>query len=254
MIDFLVMLAILLGLAALGAGSLRRCTWIVAGQGIVLGLMLLASNVDELHARLVATALASIALKGLVFPWLIFRSMREAGAIEESEPYIGFTMSLILGATALGVAFALSSLLPLPASLESNLIVPASLAYVFFGLIMLVGRKTAVAQVLGYLVMENGIFIFSLALVAELPTLVELGVLLDLFVAIFVMGITIFQINRQFDHIDTSQLHELEEAHTGRRHMPGRQHHAAGAGSQQPETPFSYSSPEGGKESKGAEQ
>jgi hydrogenase-4 component E len=65
--------------------------------------------------------------------------------------------------------------------------------------------------VIGYLLMENGIYIFGIALAHDEPLLVEMGVLLDVFVAVFVMGIAIFHINRAFDHIDVDQLKSLKD-------------------------------------------
>ena len=218
--DLLLMLIPLLGLAALGSSRLDRYTWIVAAQGVVLGALLLMHHGDHLTIRLVVLAAASVGLKAVVFPLFIFRSMREANIKREIEPYIGYTVSLVLGAVVIGVAFGMADLLTLPYEQDSHLIVPVSLATVFMGLILIVGRHKAVTQVLGYIVMENGIFVFSLALVSELPLLVETGVLLDLFVAVFVMGITIFQINREFDHIDAAKLSELEDRTTGRRNRP----------------------------------
>jgi hydrogenase-4 component E len=185
---------------------------------------------DELTARLVALAVASAVLKGFIFPILLFRSLREAGVQREVEPFVGFTLSLALGVVATGVAFSLADALPTLPHTGSDLIVPVALANVFFGLMLLVARRKAVTQVLGYLVMENGIFIFSLALVASLPTLVEMGILLDLFVGVFVMGITIYQINREFDHIDASRIRQLQDLGGGccRAPLPHKNHRGTG--------------------------
>ena len=79
------------------------------------------------------------------------------------------------------------------------------------GLFLIVSRKTALMQVVGYLVLENGIYIFGMALAQEEPLLVEMGILLDVFVAVFVMGIAIFHISREFDHIDVDQLTSLKD-------------------------------------------
>jgi hydrogenase-4 component E len=65
---------------------------------------------------------------------------------------------------------------------------------------------------LGYLVMENGIYLFGVSLVPEQPMTVELGVLLDVFVGVFIMGIMIFHINREFDHIDVGRLSTLKDS------------------------------------------
>ena len=77
--------------------------------------------------------------------------------------------------------------------------------------ILIVSRRKALTQVLGYLVMENGIYAFGVGLVPGTPVLVELGILLDVLVAVFVMGITIFHINREFEHLDTSRLTTLSD-------------------------------------------
>jgi hydrogenase-4 component E len=76
---------------------------------------------------------------------------------------------------------------------------------------VLTTRRKAITQVAGYLILENGIFIMGLTLVEAIPFLVEVGVLLDLLVAIFIMGIMIYQINREFASLDTARLSHLKE-------------------------------------------
>ena len=79
------------------------------------------------------------------------------------------------------------------------------------GFIMLTTRRKAITQVVGYLILENGIYIMGLALLDAMPFLVEVGVLLDLFVAIFVMGIIINHISREFRSTDVARLSSLKE-------------------------------------------
>jgi hydrogenase-4 component E len=88
---------------------------------------------------------------------------------------------------------------------------PASLSTLLLGLLVLVTRTKAVTQVVGYLFVENGIFLFGVSLVADMPVLVETGILLDVFVGVFVMGIVIFRISREFDHLDTQNLTALKD-------------------------------------------
>ncbi len=109
------------------------------------------------------------------------------------------------------LSFWMASRLTPPQPLASPLILPFALTTILIGLFLIVSRKTALMQVVGYLVMENGIYIFGVALAQEEPFLVEMGVLLDVFVAVFVMGIAIFHINREFDHIDVDQLTSLKD-------------------------------------------
>jgi hydrogenase-4 component E len=99
--------------------------------------------------------------------------------------------------------------LPLPVPAATELVVTVALFTLMCGLFIIVTRKKALTQVLGYLVMENGIYTLGVVIADKQPALVEIGVLLDVFAAVFVMGILIFHINREFDHIDTDRLSRL---------------------------------------------
>ena len=130
----------------------------------------------------------------------------------EIEPFVGFTTSLILGALATGVSLVFSRVAAAARrSTAGALIVPASFATVLTGFLVLTTRRKAITQVVGYLVLENGIFIFGLMLLEAMPFLVEIGVLLDLFVGVFVMGIIINHISREFASLDTEHLTSLRE-------------------------------------------
>jgi hydrogenase-4 component E len=119
-----------------------------------------------------------------------------------------------MGMLLLGLSIWMSSRLPLPASQAGSLVVPVAFFSVFAGLLLVVSRKTALSQVLGYLVLENGVYTFGIALAYEQQLMVELGILLDLLVGVFVMGIIIFHISREFDHIEVHRLATLKDDHS----------------------------------------
>jgi hydrogenase-4 component E len=102
--------------------------------------------------------------------------------------------------------------MPLPSPGTPPLLVPAAMFTALTGLFVIVGRRSAIVQALGYLAMENGIAAFGMAIAEQEPLLVEMGTLLDAFVAVFVMGITIFHINREFDSIDAVRLSTLKDS------------------------------------------
>jgi len=87
----------------------------------------------------------------------------------------------------------------------------ASSSVVLIGLLVLTTRSKALVQVVGYIMLENGVYLFGLIHVERVPFLVEVGVLLDVFVAVFIMGIVVFHINREFDALSGGRLDELRE-------------------------------------------
>ncbi|HBV95290.1 MAG TPA: hypothetical protein DEG26_11575, partial [Chloroflexi bacterium] len=133
-------------------------------------------------------AVGGAVLKGVVFPWLLLRALRSAEVDREVEPFVGPIASLLAGVAALGVSLWLAQRLPLPGGAHSSVLVAVALFSILVGLFLIVARKKAISQVLGFLVMENGIYTFGAGLVRQSPLLVEFGVMLDVFVAVFVMG------------------------------------------------------------------
>jgi len=208
-IDTVLICIVLTSFLLLGSSRIGTCIRVVALQGALLGFLTLAANADS-SLRAPILALASTGLKGIAFPWLLSRALRDADVRREVEPFVGYSLSLLIGTATLAAALWLAARLPRPNPEVSSLIVPVALFTTLVGLFLIISRRKALMQVLGYLVLENGIYTFGVGLVEGTPMLVELGVLLDLFVAVFVMGITVFHINREFDHIDTDQLTALK--------------------------------------------
>ena len=137
--------------------------------------------------------------------------MRDVDTVREIEPIISYNLSVMTGAIALAISLWLGQRLPLPDQPTSFLLVPTAFFTCLVGFILLVTRRKAITQVLGYLTLENGVYAFGTAVALNMPVLVELGILLDVFVGVFVMGIAIFHISRQFDHIDTDRLVSLSD-------------------------------------------
>ena len=100
---------------------------------------------------------------------------------------------------------------PLLPEHAGTLVVPGALASILTGLVLLIGRAKAISQVCGYLILENGIYLLGLLLIRSTPLLVESGILLDLTVGIFVIGIIVDRIQRAFDSLDTRKLTVLRE-------------------------------------------
>ena len=210
LLDLVLVGVLLLNFALLGTSRLSAAIKFAGIQGVLLGVALFVSH-EQPGFRLILLAVASAALKGGVIPAILLRAMRNVSIRREIEPFVGFTTSLLLGALATGLSLVFARSLPLTAQHTGVLTVPASLATVLTGFLVLTTRRKAITQVVGYLVLENGIFVFGLTLVEAIPFLVEIGVLLDLFVAVFVMGIIMDHIHREFSSLSTEHLTSLRE-------------------------------------------
>jgi hydrogenase-4 component E len=209
-LNLLIGLAMGLNLVALGTSRLPSLIRIAAAQGMVLGIMPLVMEHDW-RFLVVLVAVATVVLKGFVIPALLRRAMRTAHIDRDLSPLVGFLPSLLLGAAGTIGAVTLASRLPLRPEHHESLLVAGALASVFTGLLLLVGRAKAISQVCGYLILENGIYLFGLLLLHSTPLLVEGGILLDLTVAVFVIGIIVDRIQRAFDSLDTRKLTVLRE-------------------------------------------
>jgi hydrogenase-4 component E len=209
-LDPLLIVVLALNFVALGVSRIRGVINAVALQGMFLGIFPLFVH-PEFGLRVILLALVTIALKGFVIPGFLVHAMREADIQHEVSPVVNSMSSLLLGAVGTGLAMVFAHTLPLADRHQGLLLVPASLATVWTGFLILTTRKKAITQVVGYLLLENGIFLFGLLLLEAMPFLVEVGVLLDLFTGVFVMGIIIHHISREFASISTEHLSELKD-------------------------------------------
>jgi hydrogenase-4 component E len=208
--DLLLVVAILMNFLALGAREMRVCIRAAALQGAVLSILPLLVHRDPgINALLMAAGAA--AMKGILIPTLLQKAMRDVHVAHEVEPYVGFIPSLFLAGIGTALAILFADRLPLAPEHVGSLIVPASLATLFSGFLLMTTRRKAIMQVVGYLLLENGVYVFGLLLIEAMSFLVEVGVLLDLLVAIFIMGIVLNHIRREFSSLDTEQLAGLRE-------------------------------------------
>jgi len=209
-LNVLVAVAMGLNLLALGSSRLPSIIRAAAMQGMVLGILPLLLE-PEFRWTVLPISLGAVAIKGFLIPYLLNRALRAANIEREVEPLLGFIPSLLLGAAAATGAVVLAGNLPLLPEHAGSLLVPGAFATLFSGILLLIGRTKAIAQVCGYLLLENGIYMFGLLLIEATPLVVDAGILLDLTVAVFVIGIIVDRIQRAFDTLDTRKLTSLHE-------------------------------------------
>jgi hydrogenase-4 component E len=210
LLNALLVIVLLLNFLALGTSRIRTLINTAAAQGILLGIMPVLVHA-EFSLVTLGMAIATITIKGIVIPQMLFKALRDAQIKREVEPLIGTLPTMLLGALGAAASMAIAAWLPLAPHQAELLIIPASFTTVLTGFLLLTTRIKAITQATGYLILENGIFIFGLLLLHAMPFLVEAGILLDLFVGIFVISIIINHINREFASLDTRRLSSLKD-------------------------------------------
>jgi len=209
-LETLLVLLLLIDIYALGISRLAALVKLMALQGLVLAL--LPWTIEPVHTmHCVILSLGVLIIKVILIPAFVYRAIAKVKIKREIEPYISFTPSLFIGICILVLSFYTGQHLVLPFAVQSSLFVPTAIATLLSGLMILVSRRKAITQVLGYVLFESGIYIFSLTLSEANPVLVEMGVLLDVFVAVFIMGITLLRIKDVFDDLDVGKFVTLRD-------------------------------------------
>lgn len=205
-IEILMAFFLLSCLMLASCSRLLHCIRIVTLQGILLGILPLVSA-EHIHTSQYFAAFFNIAVKAVALPWLLTLAMKKANVKRELEPLVGYPFSLLAVSGAIGLSFWFSRQLALPRGTEDlHLVLPVAFSVVFTGLFIVTARKKAITQVIGFLTFENGIALFGNGMMIECGLAVELGILLDVFVLVFVMGIAVMRINSAFEHIDSDKL------------------------------------------------
>jgi hydrogenase-4 component E len=209
-IDIFLLFLVLTDFRLLASSRLGAIIQTTVFQAVSLSACMLLMAVRPISIYIILLSVITFTVKGIILPWLLRRAMREADVQREVKPIIGYSASVLIGVVLLGLSYII--FMPMKAAaLGSAFLMPGALFTTLTGLMLIISRKNALTQVAGYLVMENGIYAFGVILAVEEPLLVEMGVLLDVIVAVFIMGITVYQISREFDHIDTDRLSELKD-------------------------------------------
>lgn len=214
LIEILLLLFLLSSFLLTCSSRMLHCIRLVAFQGLLLGLLPLAvARVEQsgFGIGIVLLALINIAVKGGILPYLLRRSMQKAQVRRELEPLLGYAASSLLALAMIGASFWFSRQFEGAINPVSRLVAPVAFSSILIGLFLIIARRKALTQVLGFLTFENGIALFGAGMMLEHGAIIELGILLDVFVLVFVMGIAVFQISREFQHIDADRLNTLRD-------------------------------------------
>ncbi len=216
-------------LLLLGSSRLHVAIRVVAIQGVLLGVLPLVRSLGDIGFGVGVLALSTIISKGILLPWLMSTCLRLSGIRKEIEPFVGFGPSLLCGTVLLGLAVWITDRLQLAQAQVPQVLLISSFFAILVGLFLMVTRRKAIMQSLAYLVMENGVYGVGVSMSLDFPFIVELGILLDVFVGVFLMGNLLFHLDRQFEHLDADRLTELSDLSNVAQPGPQTQEDAFGS-------------------------
>ncbi len=207
LLDACAALLLLLSFAMLTQRRIVSLVNLLAVQGAVLAAatLLLAWRTGQGHLYL--SAALTFALKAAFLPWLLHRLIRRLEVYWDTEPLLNISGTMLAGILIVVFAFGLAQPITQLASTTMRSAIGIAIAVVLLAFLMMITRRKAMSQVIGFLSMENGLFFGAMSATYGMPMVVELGVALDVLVAVLVLGVFFFQIREQFDSLD---LHHLE--------------------------------------------
>jgi hydrogenase-4 component E len=208
----------LLAFAALGLTilliirtSLEGQVRMFALQSFVLALLAALISIYAGSLELFGVSIALLVVKGIMIPRVLNRAVAKIGLARVAAPYLGTTPALIICGILTILAFYVMTPIAASNPLPTADAIPLAFAGVLIGFFIMVNRRRAVTQILGFLMLENGIFLLALLATYGVPFIVEMGVFLDVLVAVLIMEVFVYHIKDNFDSIDVGELGKLKE-------------------------------------------
>jgi hydrogenase-4 component E len=202
-------LVLLAGIALLWRRSLQAYVRAFRWQSLGLSAMFVLIGYFGHDPELYAMAAFLFALKVLIIPRYLDRLRRQVGAERESQPFVNIATSLVIAGLLVLLAYVLTRPLVLVSALPTRGGLPLAVGLIFVGLFVIVTRRKALTQVVGFLVLENGIAMLAVLGTYGIPLIIELGVFLDVLMGFLAMQVFVYHIHGTFESIDVEQLNQL---------------------------------------------
>jgi hydrogenase-4 component E len=191
------------------ANRLMTYIKVLALQGVLLFFVVFIQLREINTLNLVFILLETIVFKSIAVPVFLSYLLRRNNITREAEPYLPNFVSLVITTFIVVITILISSTIK-DTHLDKIFFVVA-LSTLFFGLYLIATRRKIITHVMGYMVIENGVFVLSLAIGNEMPMLVNMGIMLDIFASVLILGIFLNRIGDVFKDVDVDQLSNLKD-------------------------------------------
>jgi hydrogenase-4 component E len=211
LINLLAALLLLLAFAMLAQRRVLTLINLFAAQGFALAVSTGIVAYATAQPHLYWSAGLTLALKVVALPWLLHRLIRKLDVRWEFESLINIPTTMLIGIVLVVFSFNLALPIAQLANTVTRATLGIALASVMLSFLMMITRRKAIPQVIGFLSMENGLFFAATSATYGMPMVVELGIALDVLVGMLILGVFFFQIREQFDSLDLKHLEHLKE-------------------------------------------
>jgi len=211
LINLFAAVLLLLAFAMLAQRRVLTLINLFAAQGFALACSTAIVAYATHQPHLYGSAVLTLLLKVFVLPWLLHRLINQLDVRWEFETLINVPTTMIIGIVLVVFAFNLAVPISQLASTVTRSTLGIAMASVLLSFLMMIVRRKAIPQVIGFLAMENGLFFAATSATYGMPMVVELGIALDVLVGMLILGVFFFQIREQFDSLDLKHLEKLKE-------------------------------------------
>ncbi|KPV41909.1 hypothetical protein [Alicyclobacillus ferrooxydans] len=182
---------------------------ILSAQSLILGLMAILIAVRTATPDLYIMGGLTILMKAIGIPWILWCTLRKVGMKRETEKLVGRELSILCGGALLAIGYIVTARLHLSALNLGREYLPISISMLLIGLFIMMTHQKAIMQGIGLVVMENGLFMVALVTTYGMPFLVDIGVFLDVFVAVILISMLTYRIDKTFQSTHTENLRRL---------------------------------------------
>jgi hydrogenase-4 component E len=199
------------GVAVLWLSAIRSVIRAISVQGIALGCVAVLLGVHLHDPALIATAAVVIVVKGVAIPMLLRHVTGGQPLARETRPLVNVPASLVVSAALIFLAFARTRGIARFVGTTAGTLVPVGFATLLVGFFVLVARRRPIFQMIGLLLVDNGIALVAFLVTAGVPFLIELGVSLDVLLGVVVLGVLAVRLRTDFGDLDLDALQELHD-------------------------------------------
>ncbi|MBU7006518.1 NADH-quinone oxidoreductase subunit K [Phosphitispora fastidiosa] len=207
--NLLITFTIATSFMVVGGRRLDTAIKVAVAQAVLLAGVTATLGWATGNKEIYIAALLTVVVKAVIIPYILRKVVGRVVACREVKSYINVKMSFVICAGLIIIAYSVTGRIMGPNAGIISEALPAAISLILIGLFVMITRKLAVMQIMGLIIMENGIFLAGVGTTHGMPLVVELGIFLDVLIGVLIMGILAFRINRSFDTIDTENLKNL---------------------------------------------